>query len=49
MTVEPAEEGVVDGAFLVVLSLGKAHGVFLLFAVLVREDNHEVFAGEIAL
>ena len=43
-SVQPTEDSAVDGVLLVVLRLGEAHAVFLLFAILVGEDNHEVLA-----
>ena len=47
--VKPALDGVVDTVLLVVLRLGERHAVFLLVAVLVGEDDHEVLAREILL
>ena len=32
-----------------VLGLGEAHAVFLLVAILVGEDNHEILAGVLFL
>lgn len=44
----PVEQHVVDTVLLVVLCLGEAHAVLLLFAILVGEDDHEVGAREIS-
>ena len=41
---EEFQEPVVDARLLMVLCLSEAHAVFLLVAILVREDDHEILA-----
>lgn len=38
----PAQNGIVDTVLLVVLSLGEAHALILMSAILIGEDDHEV-------
>ena len=38
----PAQNGIVDTVLLVVLSLGKAHALILMSAILIGKDNHKV-------
>ena len=45
----PAQNGIVDTLLLVVLSLGEAHALILMVAILVGEDNHEVLTREMLL
>ena len=45
----PAQNGIVDTVLLVVLSLGEAHALILMSAILIGEDDHEVLAREVLL